>query len=57
MTPPRLALVPGEPAYVVTVDGARYFVGAMLPSGHRIARIAPQQVVLERDGRQMNLNF
>lgn len=51
------SLVPGEPAYVVTVDGARYFVGAMLPSGHRIARIAAQQVVLERDGRQIDLNF
>ena len=51
------SLVPGEPAYVVTADGARYFVGALLPSGHRIARIAAQRVVLERDGRQTSLNF
>jgi type III secretion protein D len=51
------SLVPGEPAYVVTADGARYFVGALLPSGHRIAQIAAQRVVLERDGRQTNLNF
>ncbi|NRF67261.1 hypothetical protein HLB44_09725 [Aquincola sp. S2] len=51
------SLVPGDPAYVVTVDGARYFVGALLPSGHRIAQIAAQRVVLERDGRQTNLNF
>ena len=30
------SLVPGDPAYLVTADGARYFVGAMLPTGHRI---------------------
>lgn len=51
------SLVPGDPAYVVTVDGARYFVGAMLPSGHRITQIAAQRVVLERDGQSTNLNF
>jgi type III secretion protein D len=51
------SLVPGEPAYVVTADGARYFVGALLPSGHRIAQIAAQRVVLERDGHQTSLNF
>ena len=51
------SLVPGQPAYVVTADGARYFVGALLPSGHRIAQIAAQRVVLERDGRQTDLNF
>jgi len=51
------SLVPGQPAYVVTADGARYFIGALLPSGHRIAQIAAERVVLERDGRQTNLNF
>lgn len=51
------SLVPGDPAYVVTVDGARYFVGAMLPSGHRITQIAAERVVLERDGRQISMNF
>ncbi|HSW05256.1 SctD/MshK family protein [Aquabacterium sp.] len=51
------SLVPGEPAYVVTVDGARYFIGALLPSGHRITQIAAQRVVLERDGLLTNLNF
>lgn len=51
------SLVPGEPAYVVTVDGARYFIGALLPSGHRITQIATQRVVLERDGQQTSLNF
>lgn len=51
------SLVQGDPAYVVTADGARYFVGAMLPSGHRITAVAPQSVTLERDGRPSTLNF
>jgi type III secretion protein D len=51
------SIVPGEPAYVVTADGARYFVGAILPSGHRITQVAAQRVTLERDGQQTSLNF
>lgn len=51
------SLVQGDPAYVVTADGARYFVGSMLPSGHRITAVAQQSVTLERDGRQSTLNF
>jgi type III secretion protein D len=51
------SLVQGDPAYVVTADGARYFVGSMLPSGHRITAVDTQSVTLERDGRQSTLNF
>jgi len=51
------SVVPGDPAYIVTVDGARYFVGALLPSGHRITEVAAQKVTLERDGQQTTLNF
>jgi type III secretion protein D len=51
------SLVPGDPAYLVTADGARYFVGAMLPTGHRVKEIASQRVTLERDGSQTTLNF
>jgi type III secretion protein D len=51
------SLVPGNPAYVVTADGARYFVGAMLPSGWRLAQVAGQSVTLERDGRLTTLQF
>ena len=51
------SLVPGDPPYLVTVDGARYFVGAMLPSGHRITQIAGQRVTLERDGQTTALNL
>lgn len=51
------SLVAGEPAYVVTADGSRYFVGALLPSGHRITQIAAHSVALERDGQASTLNF
>jgi len=47
----------GGPGYIVTADGARYFVGALLPSGYRIAQIEPQRLQLERDGHQSTLNF
>lgn len=51
------SLVPGDPGYVVTADGARYFVGALLPTGDRLVQVAPGVVTLERDGRNLNLNF
>lgn len=50
-----VTVVYGRGGYVVTVDGARYFEGALLPSGHRIARIADASVELERDGRTSRL--
>ncbi len=51
------SLVPGEPGYLVTADGARYFIGALLPTGHRITQIAKSSVTLERNGQQSTLNF
>jgi type III secretion protein D len=51
------SLVPGDPAYLVTADGAHYFVGALLPSGHRITQIVGQRVTLERDGQASTLNL
>jgi type III secretion protein D len=51
------SLVPGEPAYLVTADGARYFIGALLPTGHRITQIEHTRVTLERDGHQSTLTF
>jgi len=50
-------LITSEPAYLVTADGSRYFVGALLPSGHRVARINPGSVTLELHGQQTTLNF
>src|SRR5690606_14051290 len=51
------SLVAGASAYLVTVDGARYFVGAMLPTGHRIVAIEKTAVALERDGQKTSLKF
>ena len=51
------ALVPGDPAYVVTADGARYFLGAMLPTGHLVRHIEGREVTLEREGEITHLKF
>lgn len=45
----------GPHGHVVTADGARYFVGALLPSGHRIVRIHDGEVELLRDGQTTRL--
>lgn len=51
------AIVAGADPYVVTQDGTRYFVGAMLPTGHRILGIDASRVSLEREGQPMALVF
>jgi len=54
----RLAsIVSGESPYVVTADGTRYFIGALLPTGHRLASISDQQVMLIKDGKVSSLKF
>lgn len=51
------SIVPGDAPYVVTADGSRYFEGAVLPTGHRIAAIREREVVLERGGTSSPLRF
>jgi type III secretion protein D len=51
------SIVTGATPYVVTADGTRYFIGALLPSGHRIAAISDQQVMLDKDHRLTPLKF
>jgi type III secretion protein D len=51
------SIVPGDPAYVVTADGTRYFEGALLPTGHRVAAIRDREVLLERNGTKAPLRF
>lgn len=51
------AVVAGEVPYLVTADGSRYFIGAMLPSGHRVDAITDQQVLLTKDGMTSPLRF
>lgn len=51
------SVVNGSPAYLVTADGTRYFEGALLPTGHRIAGIAADEVKLDLDGALTTLRF
>jgi len=51
------SIVPGDPSYVVTADGTRYFEGALLPTGHRIAGIQEHEVMLEKEGLRTPLRF
>jgi type III secretion protein D len=50
-------IVGGDAAHVVTVDGTRYFIGALLPTGHRITGIVDREVRLEREGERSVLAF
>ncbi len=51
------SIVGGQPPHVVTADGARYFIGALLPTGHRIQAIDAGSVQLEREGEVSVLRF
>lgn len=44
------SFVSGDPSFIVTEDGTRWFVGANLPTGHTIVDIADQKVIVEREG-------
>ncbi|UVO50030.1 hypothetical protein M0208_05660 [Sphingomonas sp. SUN019] len=50
-------VVAGDPSFIQTVDGARYFAGAMMPSGHRLVTIQGNTVFLEKNGRETRLTF
>ncbi len=49
------SFVSGDPSYIVTADGTRWFPGADLPTGHKIVRIEPKALILEREGRMETL--
>jgi len=54
----RVAMVVSdELSYVVTEDQSRYFIGALLPSGHRIKSIQDGNVSLEKSGVMTVLEF
>jgi type III secretion protein D len=50
-------VVDGNPAYILTSDDAKYYIGALLPTGYKIIDILAQQVILEKHGKQTTLNF
>ncbi len=51
------AVVAGDGAYVATEDGSRYFLGAILPSGHQIVSIQDRDVGVQKDGVVTHLKF
>lgn len=46
-----LASVINNPGHIVTTDGARWFPGAVLPTGHRLLSVGDGRVRFEKDGR------
>jgi hypothetical protein len=45
-----VSVVASADPYVVTADGSRYYVGASLPQGGRLAGVREGEVLVERDG-------
>lgn len=43
--------VDGNPGYITTADGTRWFAGAQVPTGHKIIAIGNGRVSFERDGQ------
>lgn len=52
-----VSVIGGPRGHVTTADGARYFSGAVLPTGHRIVSIEETKVLVERNGSRSELNF
>ncbi|MFN3592258.1 MAG: hypothetical protein ACK4TG_08730 [Thermaurantiacus sp.] len=50
-------VIRGEPSYVLTADGARYFPGALLPSGHVLEAIEDGAIVVARNGSTTRIRF
>jgi len=54
----RVVLVNSDhPAYVVTQDQSRYFIGSTLPGGYRISAISNGRVTVEKQGVKTELRF
>ena len=45
------SFVSGDPSYIATADGTKWFSGGILPTGHKIVRVEPKALILERNGR------
>jgi hypothetical protein len=52
-----VAVIQGNPSYVVTEDDSRYFVGSSLPTGHTIEAIEDKVVMLDWQGQKTLLEF
>ncbi|MCG7984715.1 MAG: hypothetical protein JAY90_18435 [Candidatus Thiodiazotropha lotti] len=50
-------VVNGSPPYIMTHDKSKYYIGALLPSGHKIISIYDSSVILEKEGKSTTLHF
>lgn len=50
-----VSAISGDDPYVVTADGSRYYVGAELPQGGRLAGVDGDEVLIERNGQVEHL--
>lgn len=51
------SFVDGDPAYIATADGTKWFKGAAVPTGHVITDIGNGRVRFEREGKVEEINF
>lgn len=51
------SFVDGEPGYIMTEDGSRWFAGALLPSGHQLVSAGTGQVTVQREGVRDTLSM
>jgi type III secretion protein D len=51
------SFVDGDPAYIKTADGTRWFKGAVLPTGHNITAIGSGRIQFERNGQIEEINI
>ena len=52
-----VSAISGDDPYVVTADGSRYYVGAELPQGGRLAGVDGDEVLIERNGQVEHLRL
>lgn len=52
-----MATLVADPGYIVTADGARWFPGAVLPTGHKLVSVGQDSVRFEKDGRMEDLHL
>lgn len=54
---PVVKVIAGRNGHVMTADGSRYFVGAVLPTGHTIVEIQRTAVIVSKDGKRSQFDF
>lgn len=50
-------IVAGAKPYIMTQDKSRYFIGAQLPSGHKVESIENSQVIVSKNGITETMKF